>query len=59
MKTYVHWWYLDELANLLDKSFRENQDTHFMFNNFFPKTCAIYEIMWKNMVHSDMPQMAI
>jgi hypothetical protein len=23
--------------------------THFMFNNFF-KNCAVYEIMWKNIV---------
>jgi hypothetical protein len=33
------------------KSCRENQNTHFIFGNiFYKKNCAIYEIMWKNMV---------
>jgi hypothetical protein len=26
---------------------------------FFSKTCAIYEIMWENMVQPDRPQMKI
>jgi len=26
-----------------------NKKTHFVFNNFFPKNRAVYEIMWKNM----------
>ena len=26
-----------KMRNVLDKSCRENQNTHFMFNNFFPK----------------------
>jgi len=29
-------------------SFTENQNTHFMFNNFFPKVVPF--ITWKNMV---------
>jgi hypothetical protein len=34
--------------------------THFMSNNFFPpKNRAVYEIMWKNMVQPDRPQMTI
>jgi hypothetical protein len=31
-----------------------------MFNNFFsPEDRAVYEIMWKNMVETDRPQMTI
>jgi len=30
---------------------RENQNTHFMFSNFFVfENRAVYEIMWKNIV---------
>jgi hypothetical protein len=41
------------------KSCTEKQNTHFMFSNFFPENCAIYEIMWKHMVEPDRPQMTI
>jgi len=42
------------------KNRRENQNTHFVFNNFFfSENCAIYEIMWKNLVEPDRPKMAI
>ena len=27
-----------------------NKKTHFVFNNFFPKNRAVYEIMWENIV---------
>ena len=27
--------------------------THFIFNNFFSGSRAVYEIMWKSMVGSD------
>ena len=30
-----------------------------MFSNFFPENRAVYEIMSKNMVDSDMPQIAV
>jgi hypothetical protein len=30
-----------------------------MFSNFFFENCAIYEIMWKNTVESDRPQVTI
>ena len=46
------------MKNISDKS-RENQNTHFMFNNSFSENHAIYEIMWKNMVEPDRPQMTI
>ena len=39
----------------------ENQDTHFMLNNFFfsPENRAVYEIMRKNTAEADRPQMTI
>jgi len=46
------------MGNISDKSFRENQNTHFIFHNFFFKS-AIYEIMWKNIVEHGRPQMTI
>jgi hypothetical protein len=43
-----------------DKICEGNQNTHFIFSNFFlPKNHAVYEIMWKNIVERGMPQMAI
>jgi hypothetical protein len=30
-----------------------------MFNNFSPENRTVYEIMWKNTVESDRPQMII
>jgi hypothetical protein len=42
-----------------DKSCRENQNTHFMFNNLFTGNCSDYEIMWKNIVELDRPLMII
>jgi len=47
---------LSRVRNMLDKSCRENRNTRFIFNNFFP---AVYEKMWKNMVQPDRPQMKI
>jgi len=44
------------MRNVSDKSFRENQNTHFVFSNFFFNR-AVYEIMWKNIVERGRPQM--
>jgi len=30
--------------------------THFVFSNFFPENCAIYEIMWKDTARPVRPQ---
>jgi len=30
-----------------------------MFNNFFSENRAVYEIMWKNTVETDRPQMTM
>jgi hypothetical protein len=46
------------MKNVLDRS-RENQNTHFMFENFSFENRVVYEIMWKIMVWPDMPQMTI
>jgi hypothetical protein len=63
MTTYVHLWqYVAEFFlewHSLENICRENQNTHFMFNNYFHENGAIYEIVWKNMVEPDRPQMAI
>jgi hypothetical protein len=50
------------MRNVSDKNCRKNQDTHFMFNTiifFTPKNRATYDMMWKNMVQPDRPQMTI
>jgi len=48
------------MRNVSDKSCRENPNTHFTFNNFFPpENRAVYEIMWKNIVQRGRPQMTI
>ena len=46
------------MINVLDKFFRENQNTYLMFNNpfFFLENRAVYEIMSKNMLQLEGPQ---
>ena len=60
--TSVHFWlYLAvffRMRNVPYKSCRENQNTHFVFNNFFFKR-AVSEIMWKNMVDWSRSHMTI
>jgi hypothetical protein len=46
------------MRNNTDKICRENQNTHFVFNNHFFLNVA-YEIMWKNTVEPDRTQMKI
>jgi hypothetical protein len=42
------------MRNVSNKSFKENQNTHFMFNTFFFfRNRASFEIMWKNMVQPE------
>jgi len=43
--------------NVSDKSCRESKNTHFVFNLFLNR--AVYEIMWKNNIERDRPQMTI
>jgi hypothetical protein len=46
------------MRNVSDKSCRENQNTYFIFNKF-SENHAVYEIMWKNMVEPDRPQITV
>ena len=47
------------MRNASDKICRQNQNTHFMFNNIFSENLAFCELMWKCVLDSDMPQMII
>jgi len=48
------------MINVSDKRYRENQNTDFMLSKFFfLENRAGYEIMWKNIVEADRPQMII
>jgi len=48
------------MRNVSDESCRENQNTHFVFNNFFPPLMKIvHEIMWKNIGEWGRPQTTI
>jgi hypothetical protein len=45
------------IKKVSDKHCRENQNTYFEFSNFVSENLAIYEIIWKNIVEEDRPQM--
>ena len=45
------------MRNVLEKVCRENENTHFMFNDFFSENRTVYEIMSKNAVENEVPQM--
>jgi hypothetical protein len=48
------------MKNVSDKSCRENVTTHFTFNLFFFfENRVVYNIIWKNAVEPDRPQMTI
>ena len=44
------------MRNISDRNFREDQNIHFVFNNFLYKDRAVFYIMWKTVVMSDRPQ---
>ena len=48
------------MGNSLDKSCsRENENTHFVFSNFFSfENRTVYEIMPKNTMENEVPQMS-
>ena len=52
-------WILLRMRNVSDKSYGEYQKTNFVLDNFFSKSRAIYEIMWKKMVEPERPQMTV
>ena len=45
------------MRNDLDKSRRENQNTHFRLHNFLSENRAVYEIMSKNALEPEGTQM--
>jgi hypothetical protein len=45
------------MRNALDKSCRQNQNTHFVFSNFFFEDRTVYEILSKNVVEPEGPHM--
>ena len=45
------------MENVFEKSCRENQNTHFIFNNCFP-TIAPFMIMSENVMEPEEPQMS-
>ena len=61
MKTFSHVTIsrriLLRMRNVIDKRRRKNQNTHFVFSDFFQKSRAVYEIMSKNVVEPESPQM--
>jgi hypothetical protein len=44
--------FLPRMRNVSDRSCSENQNTRFMFNNFFFENCSFYEMMWKIVVQT-------
>jgi hypothetical protein len=44
---------------MIQTKFGEKIKTRFMFSNFLSEIRAVYEIMWKNMVEPDRPQVLI
>jgi hypothetical protein len=54
----VHWLRALNILYYDARSIR-HQKTHFVSNNFFSKNRAVYEIMWKNIIELDRPQMTV
>jgi hypothetical protein len=54
----LYHWILLKIGNVSDTRCRSNQNT-FMFSNVFSENRLVYEIMWKNIIHLDRPQMTI
>ena len=50
---FVPPWILLRVRNISEQCCRENQNTHFVFSNFFFENSAFYDIMWKNIVEPD------
>jgi len=46
------------MRNILDK-FVEKMKIDFKFSNCVPENRAVYEVLWKNTVRPDRPQMTI
>jgi hypothetical protein len=51
--------FLVRMKNIAYESCRENRSTYFIFDNCFSGSRAVREIMWKNYVERDRPQMTL
>jgi len=47
------------MRNVSEKTCREKQKTHFLFDIFFLENHAVDEIMWETIVETDSPQKTI
>ena len=47
------------MRNVLDNCRKENQNTHFMLNNFFIENLIFYELMSKNMAEPDRQRLTM
>jgi hypothetical protein len=47
-----------KIRNISGRRCGENENTHFMLNKF-SENCAIYEIMWENMIQQEKEQMTV
>jgi len=47
------------MSNVSEKVCSENQNTHFVFSNFFFENHLVYEKTWKNTVELGRPQVTI
>jgi len=47
------------MKNVSGEICRDNKNTHFMSNNFFPENRTVYEIMWINVLKRGRQKMGI
>jgi len=63
MKTNIYFYHISLTSSYKEKYFRpscrETKNTHFIFNKPLFENRAVYEIMWKNIVEPERPQMTI
>ena len=64
MKTDKHFFIttrsvLFRIKKYFRQKLQRKSKTHFVFNNFFLENRVVYEILWKNIVVLDTPQMTI
>ena len=52
-------WILVRMRNIWNKSCRENQNTYFVFSNYFLESRTVEEITWKNVVEPEGPRVII
>ena len=61
LRTYVilTCWIFLRMRSVWGKGCRENQNTCVKFSNVFPENCAVYKIIWKNIVEPKKPQVTV